>query len=219
MNVLNIFIDKNGRNYLLDNNQQIVIAKSLNTKHYVISKVFSPFGYENPIIFSSKLSLFFTTTPLTDWCCIKMKNLFKVQPGQKYSLNNIGFSYLDSGLSPTTISLLNKRQLVPPSNSICGLSRYITSVDESKYCSVSAYSLPFNQSRVFILDNTFYVFIASGILEGMLLPKEIVGPSNANASLITQTPSSIMLGPLLKINISKETPITFDVATASFIPL
>ena len=228
---LNIKIDKKGRQFLLDNNQTIVLVfpSDLDHDYSVASISFSPFGDQNSIEFkdvyeyASSQSIHFN-----DVITIDIKQ--KVVQGHVYTFTGVEIVEKDTAYSKELYGISNRG--ANKSKLTCGLAQLIVVNNREDIYPLNVFSLPYMETTYFKPTTKVWIFIASGIEDSMIISPNMLKPINSigsdNQNFIDRLgchlevhsieTSTVTVGYYLEIDLTEtQTPtVTFDSSINSF---
>lgn len=213
MSSLNIQIDQTGRQFLLDNNEAIVLAlpQDEDYKYLVACVSFSPFGDNNTVDFFDDWIEYTSSQNISYMDIIKMNAQQKVNIGNVYTFDNAGFQGSSPAYSDQVYGLLNERNIDGNYNLTCGLGQKISINNDSDpgYYAINVYSVPYNQTIYFETNSLVRVFVASGISNNMIISSAMLSPT-------ARTKNNAIVGSYLEIDLQQISTIYFDNLTHTF---
>jgi hypothetical protein len=213
MSSLNIQIDQTGRQFLLDNNETIVLAlpQDENYEYLVACVSFNPFGNNNTVDFFDDWIEYASSQSISYMDIIKMNTEQKVNKGNTYIFDNAGFQGSSPAYSDQVYGLLNERNIDLNHNLTCGLGQKINinNNSDADYYAINVYSVPYNQTAYFETNSKIWIFAAAGISSSMIIPSNM--PTSNS-----KTQKSITIGSYLEIDLKQTSSIYFDNLTHTF---
>lgn len=228
---LNIKINLDGRNFLIANQQKITIAlaspASADDAAVVAAMTLQPIADTTQIVFDPAVALYLTYWPVTAFDILGMALQSPVVYGQAYSFNGVQINGNGNGLrgyvSIYYDAPLNSQPVVT------GLAWFIYDITMGKPSTpspVNYYTLNRFETRVITQSAPIvWVFVASGINTGSVLPLSILKPvtppsSNSNSEAAVSGSNSVVpqIGRYLSVNVDPSTQATihFDLASNAF---
>lgn len=208
MYTLTININTQGRQFLIDNKQQIAIVFPTDSDHAIACLSFSPFGALNIVAFQDSWFEFASPQTINDNETITMNLIQDVNVANTYTFNGVGF--INNGTAPgNQYGLINKSTF----EITAGLGQSI-SVNETDavQSAVNIMPLPQNQATYFEPGTKIWIFTASGIDSNMVFPSQILFPTNTNNA----TSKAITLGGYIEVDLADNPSITYNSQTNAF---
>jgi len=219
---LNIQVNRQGRQFLVDTGQAVVIASATSSDGdtVVVRKVFSPLGDELRVLLEPSSALYLSHRLQSPFDVIEFADTSKVQPGQRYAFNGVRLVNLGNGFpgyvsvyydaprgadQPVTVGLAAREQeqeTLQPINHF-GLQRFETRV------------IPVPDTAVLLL-------VAAGVQGGEVLPRRLLRPVGTETSVSTggspptqPLADAPLLGNYLRID-SEHNVVHFDPSLNAF---
>ncbi|CAM1340261.1 hypothetical protein [Tenacibaculum amylolyticum] len=208
-----ININQEGREFLIKNQQKIIIVHAPNKddNFSIVSASFHPFGNNNEIIFYDDFSLFVTSQKIVPFDTIKFNYKINVPLGNIYSFNGVLFSNQGNAYSENVCGLNNQSQL---NNLVAGIGQKIKINNNEQNSAIRITSIPKNQTTYFAPGTVIRIFVAKGINTNMIIPTSI--QKNNFNRILTPNISNITIGNYLKIDVKLTKTITYNTSTNTF---
>ncbi len=214
---LNIQIDSQGRQFLIDNNETIVLVFPPDEGYdYSLACIsFSPFGDNNSIEFKEVWNEYASSQSIQFNKVIEMGIKQRVYQGNVYTFNGVGIVNGGTAYSKEVYGLSN--QGTSNSSLTCGLGQLIVVNNNEDICPLNVISIPYNQTTYFKPTTKVWIFIASGIEGSMIISTKMLKPINVNSSdnqnFIDRT---ITTGYYLEIDLKETQTVIFDSSINGF---
>ncbi|MES2479085.1 MAG: hypothetical protein V4561_08360 [Bacteroidota bacterium] len=216
MYTLTINIDSQGRQFLLDNNETIVLVspQDIDYNYSVACVSFSPFGNSNTVVFNNTWIEYASSQNIQFNEVILMGMTENASKGNIYIFNGISIIQGGAAYSNEVYGLSNKGADID--NLTCGLGQLITiNSDEAQNCPLSVYSTPYNQTTYFQATTKIWIFVASGIEAGMIIATQMLTPIGST-QFENGVSGALTVGDYLEIDLTENPTVSFDATINAF---
>lgn len=228
---LTIDINIDGRNFLIANQQKIIIAlaspASEDDTAVVAATLLQPISDSTQMVFDPDVALYLTYWPVAAFDVVDMALQSAAVYGQGYSFNGVQINGNGKGLNDYVSIYYD----APPNSQpvVTGLAWFIYDISMGKPATpspVNYYTLNRFEARIIPQPAPIvWVFVASGIDTGSVLPLSILKPtsppsSSANSGAAVSAAGTVVpqIGRYLAVNVdpSNQATIHFDLSTNAF---
>lgn len=214
---LDIQIDSNGRKFLQDNNENIILVFSSGKESAfsIVCSCFSPFSDSNEVEFFNEYFLYGTSQEILPFNIIKFNDKLAIQPGNVYQFDGASFTYLREAYSNNVCGLLNRS--VNTKNLTSGIAQRINVMNADEFLPISIGSVPQNQTIYFELTYLVKIFVAAGIFSNMIIPDDMLTPVGGLMKKIKKNVNSyLIVGDYLELDLRETKSVVFDMTINAF---
>lgn len=231
--ILEINVDSKGREYLIANQQQVAIAiaspLSESDSAIVVAFAFQPFATLTQVVFEDDVALYLSYSPVMPFDVIKISYKIMAAYGQAYSFNGVSIvgEAPNAGLDGY-IAIYFDAPAHSNLSVVTGLAWFVyehAAGKPSQPLPINYYTLNRYQTRVIPKSEpTVWVFVASDIVSGSVLPASILNPIPNGAQAFTAASYSFIqtvvpqIGNYLSVNLEapEQSTIHFDLTKNAF---
>jgi hypothetical protein len=214
---LNIHINSAGRDFLLNNDENIILVFSPRTgdRYAVVCAVFDPFGDNNPVQFTNSYIAYASVQQLAYGDSLVKNISIDVSPGNLYTFLNQGFKGSLPAFSDQVFGMINKRKTKAYDNLSCGFAMDVKINNVSTYGIINLSSLPYAHTLYVEPSAKVMIFTGKGFFTKMILPPGMLKPDGTN-SRIDSMPL-LVCGPYLEIDLNETSNVIFDSVAHVFV--
>lgn len=216
MYTLKINIDSQGRQFLSENIETIVLVSPADVSYgYSVACVsFSPFGDDNTIVFNDSRFEYATSQDIQFNEVIVMAITENVSAGNIYNFNGVDIVPGGPAYSSEVYALCNRGS--NNDDLTCGLGQLITiNNGEAQNCPLNVYSAPYNQTIYFPTTTKIWIFVASGIDAGMVIATPMLTPVGSS-QFENDVSAAMTVGDYLEVDLTENPTVIFDATINAF---
>lgn len=215
---LTIRIDADGRNFLLKNNETIVLVFSPRAGdcYSVVFAAFNPFGDSNVVYFGNRRIAYAASQQLIYGDPLVQNSSIGVAPGKLYPFMNLGFKGSIPAFSDKVSGIINKRKTATSENIACGFASEVKFNNVEGYGVICLYSLPYEQTLYFEPLSKVLIFTGKGFFANMILPPGMLKPNGEQSPALSKG-QVLVTGSYLEIDLNETSNVVFDNVTHTFV--
>lgn len=215
---LNIKIDTKGRQFLQDNDENIILVfpSDEESEFSIVCISFFPFGDSNQVEFFNDYYLYGTSQDIVSFDVVKFNEQVAVNYGDIYRFDGVSFTYGSQAYSNDVCGISNKS----PNNQnlTSGIAQKINVANIEDPSPIFIGSVPQNQITYFDSTNVVRIFVAKGIFSNMIIPNDILTPVviGGMKKISKNTKPRLTVGDYLEIDLQETTTVVFDITINAF---
>lgn len=215
---LNIHINAEGRNFLMNNNENIVLVFSPRTGdcYSVVFAAFDPFGDNNLVQFGNTRIAYAAAQQLIYGDSLAENSFIGATPGKLYPFMNLGFKGSVPAFSDKVLGIINRRKTATYENLACGFASEVTVNNAEGYGVIYLYSLPYGQTLYFEPLSKVMIFTGKGFFTNMILPPGMLKPNGEQSPALSKG-QVLVTGSYLEIDLNETSSVVFDSVTHVFV--